>query len=75
MFSNDIQQKLRKNGFEIESNEENIWIKEKGEQSITISGDDDNIEAICQTFDGEFDEISSPRLNEILAWSDGKLNE
>ena len=75
MFSADIQQKLRKNGFELTCDEENIWVKEVGDQSVTLSGEDDNIEAIWQTFDGEFEEISSEHIKEILSWADSKLNE
>lgn len=74
MFSEDIQKKLRKEGFDLESKEENIWIKEKGEQSITISGDDDCIEAIWQTFGGKFKEFERKSINEVLTWSEGKLN-
>ena len=75
MFSADIQQKLRKKGFELTCNEENIWVKEVGDQSVTISGDDNLIDAIWQTFEGEFEEISSPRINEIIIWSNRKLEE
>lgn len=75
MFSAGIQQKLRKKGFELTCEEENIWVKEIGEQSVTISGEDDNIGAIWQNFEGDFDEVSGSHINEILSWSDGKLNE
>jgi len=75
MFSSVIQQKLRKKGFELTCNEENIWVKEVGDQSVTISGDDSLIDAIWQTFEGEFEEISSPHINEIITWSNRKLDE
>jgi len=74
MFSHEIQKKLRKEGYELACEEENIWTKEIGDQSVTISGDDDCIEAIWQTFEGEFEEFESESINEILNWSDGKLN-
>lgn len=74
MFSNEIQKKLSKEGYDLTCKEENIWVKEKGEQSVTISGEDDCIEAIWQTFDGEFEEFECESINEVLNWSDGKLN-
>lgn len=73
MFSADIQKRLKKEGYELTCAEENIWVKEVGDQSVTISGKDSSIEAIWQTFEGEFEEVSSDRISEILAWSDGKL--
>jgi len=79
MFSKDIQKKLCIKGFELENEEENIWVKEKGDQSITISGNDDCIEAIYQTVDTHFDDVfadfSSNKINEILAWSDGVMEQ
>jgi hypothetical protein len=72
MFSKENQAKLRKNGFEVEDAEDNIWILEKGESSVTISGDDESVEAIWQTFEGEFDEITGS-MESILEWSENMI--
>lgn len=69
MFSAEVQLKLRKKGFELTCPEENIWILEQGEQSVTISGDDSDIEAIWQTFEGKFEEFESPSMDKVLEWS------
>lgn len=73
MFSLEIQKKLKKEGYDLICEEENIWVKEIGDQSITISGKENLIEAIWQTFEGEFEEISSNRISEVIDWSNGKL--
>lgn len=73
MFSKDEIQQLRKEGFEIESKEENIWIKEKGEQSVTISGIGKDIDVIWQNFDGDFEEFSSSSFKSIFEWVNEKL--
>jgi hypothetical protein len=75
MFSADIQLKLRKNGFELTCAEENIWILEEGDQSVTISGEDLSIEAIWQTFDGEFEEFEVFDIDRVLEWSKKMLKK
>ena len=69
MFSADNQLKLKKSNFELTCPEENIWIVEEGDQSITISGDDKLIEAIWQNYDGDFDDYSDPDMDNILQWA------
>jgi len=75
MFSGEIQKTLRKEGFDLESNEENIWIKEERDQSVTISGLGEDIDVIWQNFDGDFEEFSSQSLKAILEWANEKLNK
>lgn len=68
-FSEENQQKLKKFGFELDCPEENIWILDRGNVSITVAGTDNNIEAIWQDFEGKFDDICSSNMNEVLNWS------
>lgn len=75
MFSAEIQLKLKNNGFDLTCAEENIWILEDGENSVTISGEDHLIEAIWQTYEGEFEEITSGNINEVITWSKEMLNK
>ena len=69
MFSNEVQVKLKKCNFDLICEDENIWVLENGDSSVTISGTDDSIEAIWQTFDGEFEEYNSSKIDNIIRWS------
>lgn len=69
MFSKTNQTKLKKNGFEMISEDENIWIKEKEESSVTISGEDNNISAMWQNYTGDFEEVDELLIDSVLEWT------
>jgi len=73
IFNYETKKKLKEKGFEIICPEENIWILEKGEASVTVAGDDNLIEAIWQDFDSGFDDLSSPDIDVILEWAENML--
>lgn len=73
-FTKEIENRLKKEGFEITCQEENIWVLEKGESSITISGDDKRVEAIWQDFDGNFDD-NSGNIDDMIEWSKNMLGD
>jgi len=72
-FSKATKSKLEEKGFEITCEEENIWILDNGESSVTLSGSEKRFVAIWQDFEGSFNEYSSSSLNEILDWSESML--
>lgn len=75
MFSSKIQSKLKSNGFDLTCEEENIWVKEIGDDSVTISGEDNDIEAIWQNFEGSFEEFSHSNIDEVIEWSKTQLGK
>jgi hypothetical protein len=72
-FINDIEEKVKKAGFELINEEENIWILEKKEESVTISGDDIRVECMWQNFDGSFEENESNDIDNIIRWINNKI--
>lgn len=64
MFSREIQQRLRKEGFDLMDSENNIWIKENSKNSITIS---EGL-LIYQNYETDKIEEISFENNEFMNW-------
>jgi uncharacterized protein involved in tolerance to divalent cations len=72
MFSNEIQKRLRKEGFDLMDSENNIWIKENSKNSITIS---EGL-LIYQNYETDKIEEISFENNEFIDWINKKfINE
>lgn len=74
MFSVRTRLLLERNFFDLMDVDNNIWIKEVGNKSVTISGKDRSIEVIFEDLDGCFDEYSSEDMNEVMNRSENFLN-
>lgn len=69
MFSVELQSILNKNKFELMDQENNIWVKEVENKSITISGEDNSIEVIFEDFENnKLEEQNFNKINLIFEW-------
>jgi len=74
LFAKEIQQKLYEHNFELICPEENIWILDEGDCSVTVSGGGKFIEAIWQNFEGKYADLSNADIDTVLKWADEKMS-